>query len=1167
MLKIKKGVIIGTFIAVPLILASIAGAITGTHFANKKGDIEEISKIDASYKYGEGIKISGKAYNSSVTFEYAKLNSSDWSETVPTLVGKYQVRGKSVAHKGYKYSDIQTFEITPLDASVTIPYDTVDYGKKVGIQVDGLLKGDNYTQDYEINYSTLIEEDTVASVKEDTFKIYNTKAEDVTSCYNITFTPKELTFNPQAIEISFANATRSYDGTPLRQDEYTITKGSLFYGDQIVIGGGESITEPGEIENSHTISIVDKDGNPNNNYIPSISHHGKLEIKKIPLQLSSPDLVKVYDGEPFDENAFTLNVSSGLLPNHEIVPTFNSYLMSNYKVLESTVDFTYAIYDKNTGEHVEHFYEEKYCHFGTYKINRREITIQCGSIDVYFDNDYHSNNSYQITDGSVAFGDEIRRVESSVPEFGKGITETQNLFEFQFFRGEENVTNCYKLTTNPGSVLIRPITVDVTFNAKAPVIYDGNPHEIYDAYNPVIEGIDEELLSGKYHYSVNLAADNLMTTYKVDDYRYNENQLNISIFDSDNLPITDNFKINYHFGSTRIIRRDVTITQDDYEKFYDARYLSQDLGFMSYSIDNIASTDYLAVDGLISENAVNVSSGDLILSFSIINSSTGINVTDNYNILDIVRSQYQIKGIPITVEIGTNGLSKTYDDSNVIDLSYVTLQITSGSLQSGDYIYIDNSINYYLPSSDVGNYPFEIPLSSIHITNDNEERRQNYDITLINNGVYSIIKKDAWVVQSDHNEIHQDEIIHGFNNSNDFYATDLVDTHTIHFPETFNINLPDEYYYYSDPSDIEATFNALLTPQIISSDNRDVTHNYNIHYQNYITDGADVYYKYTIHKKHITVITGSSPNIGGDYLSNDCTKVYDNTPLDPDFKKGTTLNYTYYLDAFDWEDPQDLFSGDYLSLTKVGDRPTNVADTFDTSKNQFDFDVKIFNKNGVDNSDNYIITKVTGSLEITKCNLTVNTVRVDRQYNSNPINIGSGTFNITTSLANGVYLTQSSDKVPYGHSLTATLSHDYGSEVYKVGRYEIDANISLTYQGLPYNPDNINLNIKSDQFSCYIVEKHLSIVTSDIYHQYDPNRPAPESRTVEGLAGNDCIYFGNMLYEPDCRYYDSVTDKFEVGIYNNEVGPYVIKRGNVDITNCYNIEISIGRVEIYTMTY
>lgn len=126
-----------------------------------------------------------------------------------------------------------------------------------------------------------------------------------------------LTITPRSVTITSGSASKTYDGTPLTNDEITITGDGFVDGEATAIATG-SQTDVGHSDN--TIEIIKKDGFDANNYAIELKE-GTLTVEKRPYRPNPPITDKitveitgnsdsvVYDGTEHSVKDYTVKLS------------------------------------------------------------------------------------------------------------------------------------------------------------------------------------------------------------------------------------------------------------------------------------------------------------------------------------------------------------------------------------------------------------------------------------------------------------------------------------------------------------------------------------------------------------------------------------------------------------------------------------------------------------------------------------------------------------------------------------------------------------------------------------------------------------------------------------------------------------------------------------------
>lgn len=1119
--------------------------ITSTDNA-KIGNIEEISDIDVKYEYGEKIVITGSAYKSNVIFEYSKLEEDNWGEKQPTFVGKYKVRGRSNGHGGPKYTDIYTFEIEPIPAEISVIQNSVNYGSSVNLTAAGLINGDFLKDDYVVSFASLKDTKSMTVMNHDSIKIFNGDGEDVTPCYILTYVEKEVSFVPRVINVKFTNKSKVYDGTPLKDDDYEITSGSLLEGDSLVVTGGSEISAIGSITNNHVVKVYDKDGDINPNYTVNVTDN-TLVVNKINISSSSKSKTKTYDGYPFSDDVFEVTYEENkLLAGHRFVYDNSSIDRNQYKVSSIQNEYTCTIKDEDDND-VSEFYNISKS-FGTLTINKKSISIESKSSAISYDGVKLSNKEF--THSELASTDNIELLTWT--EIGPNVTSsTSNVHTYKINHVNpndetdiEDVTDQYLINYTRGNLMIESIPITIAFPGNN-YVYDGAYHKIYNLEEKVVTGLD----TSKYHLDVSLkdTNSNLKKDYSSNGYKLTANDLNVAIYNNHDENVTSNFNISYTFNTTQIAKKDASITTGNYEMTYNGYTLDNYDSSIGYTTTGLVGDDY-AERSLTNQTSIyQAGTGNIIYTWTIKDSYNN-NVTNNYN-LTIKDGTYKINKAEITLTPTSN--SREYNGEDTVNSNVFGFSV-NGDLANTDTISLNSRV-IKLDNGNVGTHNVTFSADDFNIKHGGEDAKNNYIVNVVNSATLNIYQRPAYVTQIKNNSFF-DGVSHGVNNREDFSVTNLVSDHTYNFEGATMFYNEGSYSYQLSG---EETFNDYFDLRIYDADSKDVTNNYDIHYNYYDSPN---YYQYNIIKKQITV------------TSYDQYQVYSGSAFDPNLTYNNTYGYSVTGDGLNKVDNV----ADKVIVTKPTNRtrPVHVADNNDTSKNQFTFDVKVEDKNGNDVTDNYSIVKNYGFLYIEQAVVYVNCTNASTLYGDTAklASMSAGTaFKVTTTTesAYGVYI--SSSNLPNNSPLTveATTTAQYDKQsVYHAGTYVLNAEVQIyqTISGVKTIPDENDavVHLQRSTVSFEVNRRPLTIETVSYTGKYNPKRPvaAPEQRTVTGLASDDTIYFGNEAYSKDKRYYESVEDKITSGTYVNEVGSYEIRHGNVIVTSDYNINIIEGTITI-----
>ncbi|MFP4287382.1 MAG: hypothetical protein ACLFRI_06735, partial [Candidatus Izemoplasmataceae bacterium] len=161
---------------------------------------------------------------------------------------------------------------------------------------------------------------------------------DVTNIYHINYDIGILTVQPQALHIKTGEAEKDYDGTPLSNEEWSIQSGSLFDGHHIVAVMNTSITNPGYVDNTIGITILDEFDNDVTHVYQINKELGKLIVRPIEISIKTNSAEKYYDGNPLSEETWTIQ-SGALLEGHHIETVMNATI-TNPGSINNTIGIT-----------------------------------------------------------------------------------------------------------------------------------------------------------------------------------------------------------------------------------------------------------------------------------------------------------------------------------------------------------------------------------------------------------------------------------------------------------------------------------------------------------------------------------------------------------------------------------------------------------------------------------------------------------------------------------------------------------------------------------------------------------------------------------------------------------------------------------------------------------
>ena len=234
-------------------------------------------------------------------------NYKNIGNTLPILVGKYKVNVKITSVNYIESESSVDFEIKPITTEVkvksyddTFTYDGSEHTKNAydvlwannasPVTDKKLPNGDKVTavitgkvRDVK---DTALENNTIESVT-----ITNADNVDVTNCYsNKVKAAGKLTVNKKdsKITVTSENANKAYDGSPLTNNNKTVT-GEIVAGEEVVVEFTGSQTYVGTSDNEFTVKVMRGSDDVTDNYTFGTHTFGKLTVTSAEQPLAITD--------------------------------------------------------------------------------------------------------------------------------------------------------------------------------------------------------------------------------------------------------------------------------------------------------------------------------------------------------------------------------------------------------------------------------------------------------------------------------------------------------------------------------------------------------------------------------------------------------------------------------------------------------------------------------------------------------------------------------------------------------------------------------------------------------------------------------------------------------------------------------------------------------------
>ena len=727
-----------------VLILSVIGAILALYvaFLSVRGIFtDDINLSTPQIVYGQRVECSAGALFSKVGYEHKLADGNEWIDGLPTQTGDYSVRAYSKRTFGIKnYSRAVPLVIEPASLDVQIKENNLTYGDMPTYVAD-LKNGDKISQiDY--NLQKTVGTQKISALK-DSIVIQDKLGNDVTHCYNINASEKNVYVAQKRFTFKVADENKTYDGkeltfTNLSKEQLIeqgkIALGELAFDDKIEIEFNKSITNVGFVENTPVFAIKNADGQDVSANYNINKQFGTLEILPRPFIIKVNEVSKEYDGTPLTfvgENIDTL-IESGKLMLGNVAEGDRIDVEFTKSIINAVTEQNTPDYDilNSQGESVISNYvltED----FGNLKITPKPFAITVKDQEKVYDGMPLTFIDVQkeelISQGKIELG-QLADDDNIEIVFDKSIIDVDEIQNTPIYYitnayGNSVISN-YLITENFGNLKItpKPLTITVFDDEK---VYDGTELTF------VGETLEQLVADNKVYYSELGFGDRLDIQFSssITDVNSVDNVPSYSIKSSSrgDLVVTNNYKITDNFEDCKltVTPRPIRLKFNN-EKNYDgyALLMEDDFEFIS---GELVDSHYMTV---CSNDVKAKTYGKESVDLHIFEPTK--EVTTNYQVIIEENSALIINKRDITI--------KSYDGSAIYNAEPFTLN---------EYVYYNMPSDHTLDVSvtgsitDVGSAENTIIINDIKNQN-NESALENFNCT-VTAGTLTVTPRQVYV--------------------------------------------------------------------------------------------------------------------------------------------------------------------------------------------------------------------------------------------------------------------------------------------------------------------------------------------------------------------------------------------------------------------------------------
>lgn len=562
--------------------------------------------------------------------EYSPVGG-EWTEEKPVKAGTYLARTVSPKLVGHSYSQPVEFTILPLSANFEITGDSVVYGNVPEYRYSGIVSSQKIDEESLVfDYQSYGEAQTQVDVNGASVKVIDkVSGEDFTSCYEFTFTGKNLTVSNRKIEVRAEERAAVYNGA---EQAYTggadaATRKMLANGDEITLqtsltANGVNVSSPidagdyGVKVNSVTVMHGDKDVTARYDitYLTSVYKIAKREIT-----VEGGSGSKEYDGKPLVCEEFMYeNVAEG----HAVSATADVSLTDAGKVKNN---LKIAVFALDGMRDVTENYDIKFT-AGTLEVTPRKITVTTPDAEKIYDGTPLSDMNFTVSGAPEGFiFSYVHSLKSERTEYG---TQDNEFTVSATYNGTEVSSENFDITYDYGTLSVKKREITVKTATVENYVFDGGYHSDPYGFNISVGSlVDGHSLTVDFEAKVRDVSSEF------------ENNTTYLVFGSDG-DVSVNYDITYDNGSYTVLPRPITVTSATPEP-----HVYDGVAFSDSGYETASEYGF----GLVEGDTLECSSCTEITDVSVKDNVCVYVCGNNYTITEVIYGKLTVIPRPLTV--------------------------------------------------------------------------------------------------------------------------------------------------------------------------------------------------------------------------------------------------------------------------------------------------------------------------------------------------------------------------------------------------------------------------------------------------------------------------------------------------------------------------------------
>ena len=282
------------------------------------------------------------------------------------------------------------------------------------------------------------------------FYVMDADGRNVTEFYDVVSSYGQLSIRKIELRVVTETASKTYDGSALRNENYRISSGQLREGHELRVVDSPCLEGVGTMENRLGFCVIDAAGNDVTYWYDIQQNIGSLIVSARKLSIKTGSGSKAYDATPLSVD--TYEVTSGSLTVGERIVIVGQTEFDGVGSADNVIRF---VIRDSLGKDITDTYQITYV-YGKLNVTPRTVSIEMGSAKKAYDGTPLTCSTYAMLQGSLCSNHVLTVVGRSRTDVGETYNDmiSYKIMEMQADGTQKDVSHCYRVSYSSGKLTV-----------------------------------------------------------------------------------------------------------------------------------------------------------------------------------------------------------------------------------------------------------------------------------------------------------------------------------------------------------------------------------------------------------------------------------------------------------------------------------------------------------------------------------------------------------------------------------------------------------------------------------------------------------------------------------------------------------------------------------------